>query len=230
MAVESVTESLTQAQWEIVDKIAQTLAEDQRRLNKNSDGIVTELKKTITYLYANQNQPNAGAKFFTYLNTLAGHGKQVGHSGKTFDYYRSIEKACKQHLQSERANPRTMLMILGWTARLVRYYKDAMSMSETSSQAEAVPAKPQFHQAKSNYKYKEDQVVDAKIIDRTTRDVDSKKTKTIITYEVDGEKLGKPEEIYNLHKKGISLEVGDVIKLKIIKVENDIIKKYERLN
>jgi hypothetical protein len=227
-------ESLNDVQWKIVCDIAETFATEQLRINreigKDSDGLTTELKKTITYLYANQDQPNAGAKFFTYLNTLVGHGKQVGHSGKTPDYYRCIEKACKQHLQGERSNPRTMLMILGWVARLVCYYKDAISRSETSPQAEAAPAKPQLHQAKSNYKYKEDQVVDAKIIDLTTKDVDSKKTKTTITYEVDGEKLGKTEEIYNMHKKGISLEIGDVVKLKIIKVENDFIKKYERLN
>jgi hypothetical protein len=33
-----------------------------------------------------------------------------------------------------------------------------------------------------------------------------------------------------MHKKAISLEVGEVVKLKIIKIENDIIKKYERVN
>ena len=230
MAVEFLRESLTEVQWEIADKIARFLAEEQIRLERKSDGIATELKKTITYLYANQDQPSAGAKFFTYLNTLVRHGNQVGHSGKTVDYYRCIEKACKQHLQGEQANPRTMLLILGWAARLVRYHKDAISIGEAPPQAEAAPAKPQIRQAKSNYKYKEDQVVDAKILDLTTKDVDSKKTKTTITYEVNGEKLGKPEEIYNIHKKGIFLKVGDVVKLKIIKVEDDIIKKYERLN
>ena len=118
------TESLTENQWKIAHEIAQTLATDQLRINretgKNSDGIATELKKTVTYLYANQDQPNAGAKFFTYLKTLVGQGWQIGHSGKTPDYYRCIEKACKQHLLGEQANPRTMLLILGWAAGLVR--------------------------------------------------------------------------------------------------------------
>lgn len=220
---------LNEIQWKIADAIAQTLAEEQKRLDKKSDGIATELKKTVAYLYANQDQQNAGAKFFIYLNTLVRNGKQVGHSGKTHDYYRCIENACKQHLQREQANPQTMLIILGWASRLVRYHKDAIPMGETSSQAEAAPEKPKKHQSESNSKsYKEGQIIDAKIIDCITREVDNKKMKTIVTYEVEGEKLGKTEEIYNMHKKGIFLEIGDVVRLKIIKVENDNIKKYER--
>ncbi|MFE1744274.1 hypothetical protein [Coleofasciculus sp. H7-2] len=137
MAVESLTESLTEVQWQIAHAIAQTLATDQLRINKetgkNSDGIATELKKTVTYLYANQDQPNARAKFFTYLKTLVGHGLQIGHSGKTPDYYHCIEKACKQHLPGEQANPRTMLLILGWSARLVRYHKETVPIGEIAT-------------------------------------------------------------------------------------------------
>jgi hypothetical protein len=226
---ELVTESLTENQWKIAHAIAQTLAEEQRRLDEKSDGITTELKKTITYLNANQYQPNAGAKFFTYLNTLVKHGGQIGHSGKTPDYYRCIEKACKQHLQGERGNARTMLLILCWVARLVRYHKETISIGEASPQKVAF-LKPQICKSESNCKYKEGQIVDAKIVESITRGVDNKKMKTTITYEVDGEKLAKVEEIYNMHKKAISLEVGEVVKLKIIKIENDIIKKYERVN
>ncbi|MGB7439635.1 MAG: hypothetical protein WA919_01080, partial [Coleofasciculaceae cyanobacterium] len=203
-------ESFDDFHLHIADRIAQTLADEQIRINrkigKNSDGIATELKKTVTYLYANQDQPNARAKFFKYLKTLVGQGKQVGYSEQTTNYYRCIEKACKQHLQGEQANPRTMLLILGWAARLVRYHKDLISTSETYSQTESASAKPQSPQDKSNYKYIEGQVVDGKIIDLNTRDVDRRKTKSTIIYEVDGEKLGKNEEIYNMHKKGISLK------------------------
>lgn len=228
-APELITESLTEREWEIARAIAQTLAEEQRRLDEKSDGITTELKKTVTYLKANQDQPNAGAKFFTYLNTLVKHGGQIGHSGKTPDYYRCIEKACKQHLQGERGNTQTMLLILGWAARLVRYHKEAISIGEASPQ-EVAFLKPQIRKYESNCKYKEGQIVEAKILEIITKDVDSKKTKTTITYEVDGEKLGKVEEIYNMHKKAIALKVGDVVKLKILKIEIDIIKKYDRMN
>lgn len=212
---------LNEVQWKKVDEIALFLAEEQRRLDKDSDGIVTELKKTITYLYTNQDQSNGGAKFFTYLKTLVRHGKQVGHSGKTTDYYRCIENACSEYLKDYQDDAMIMLHILGWVARLVRYYKNASSIDEA-------PAKQKINQLKTNFKYKEGQIINAKIIDCTTKDVDSKKTKTTITYEFEGAKLGKTEEIYNMHKKGISIQVSDIVKLKIIKVENDIIKKYER--
>lgn len=232
MKDESLTESLTDVQWKIIHDIANTLATEQLRINKeigkDSDGIVTELKKTITYLYANQDHPDAGAKFFTYLKTLVGHGQQVGHSGKTTEYYRCIKKACKQHLQDEQVNPRTMLLILGWVGRLVRYEKDSLLNREVPGQKVVTVTKPKIRQPESNFKYKEGQTINAKIIDCTTREVDSKKAKTTITYEFEGEKIGKTEEIYNMHKKGISLQVSEVVKLKIIKVENGIIKKYER--
>lgn len=115
------TESLTEAQWQIAHAIALTLVKD------NTD--VNELGKAIAYLRASLNQPNAGAKFFKYLKTLVSNGRQIGHSGKTADYYRSIERTCSQYLQNE-ANAQIILQILGWAARLMRYYRDASPIED----------------------------------------------------------------------------------------------------
>ena len=230
---DTLTESLTEKQWQIAHAIANFLANEQIRFDKESDGIATELKKTVTYLYANKDEPNAGAKFFKYLEILVSKGKQVGHSGKTPEYYRSIEKASKNHLQSEQANAHTMLKILGWSARLVRYYRYNKESNQISAPTfmpqVAATDKPKLRQAETSAKYKEGQIVDAKIVNRLDKIIDPKKTKTTIDYEVDGENLEKSEEIYNIEKKGILLKVGDVVKLKIIEVKDEKIKKFERI-
>ncbi len=98
-------ESLTSAESVIAHNLAITLVKE------NTD--VNEFGKAIAYLRSIMNQPQAGTRFFKYLKTLVNNGRQIGHSGKTTDYYRSIERACSQYLQSQ-ANPHTILKILGW--------------------------------------------------------------------------------------------------------------------
>ncbi|MBW4505037.1 MAG: hypothetical protein KME64_00730 [Scytonematopsis contorta HA4267-MV1] len=109
------TDDLTERESQIVHNLAITLAQDETDVN--------ELGKAIAYLRSISHQPNAGVKFFKYLKTLTTNGRQIGHSGRTTDYYRSIESACNKFLREEKANSETMLKILGWAVRLMRYYK-----------------------------------------------------------------------------------------------------------
>ncbi len=108
--------SLTDAQWEIAHAIAQTLVKE------NTD--VNELGKAVAYLRASIQQPDATSRFFKYLKTLVSNARQIGHSGRTTDYYRSIDKACSDYLKGIQ-DAYTILQILGWVSRLMRYYKDA---------------------------------------------------------------------------------------------------------
>lgn len=95
---------------------------------------------------------------------------------------------------------------------------------ESSSMITSSPAK--FSQSDQANKFSDGQIVEAKVLDIATKVIDSKKTKTTITYEVNGSKLGKTEELY---KKSISLAIGDIVELRITEVKNGNIKKYERL-
>ncbi|MCC3489007.1 MAG: hypothetical protein JGK35_00255 [Microcoleus sp. PH2017_16_JOR_D_A] len=124
---ELVTESLTEHQWGIAHAIAQTLVKEQTDVN--------ELGKAIAYLRnaVNLNQTDANSRFFKYLKTLVGNGRQIGHSGKTTDYYRSIDKACSDCLKGFQGDARTLLQILGWASRLMRYYKQENSIVETAA-------------------------------------------------------------------------------------------------
>ncbi len=94
----------------IADNIAQMLHQ------KNAD--VNELSKCAGFLRDNPN----GAFFFEYLDTVIADGRAVVRSGRTLDYYRAIRDACRQHLTPYKDNPQAMVQILGWAARLMRYY------------------------------------------------------------------------------------------------------------
>jgi len=134
---ELVTESLTENQWEIAHALAKNLADEQMKVNqeigKDSDGIATEFKKIVTYLYANVHRSDASSFFFKYLNFLVGYGKEVGHSNQTHRYYRAIKNACNQYLDETEMNPSIMLQILGWAVRLIGYYKQETPMVETAA-------------------------------------------------------------------------------------------------
>ncbi|KYC37373.1 hypothetical protein WA1_48090 [Scytonema hofmannii PCC 7110] len=84
------TETLTEDQWKTVYAMAQMLSNEQTDVN--------EVGKIIAYLRAYGHVENAGKNFFQYLSILVRNGRTVGHSGKTPEYYQSIEKACKQDL------------------------------------------------------------------------------------------------------------------------------------
>jgi len=120
-----LAESLTEVQWQIAHAIAQTLVK--------ADTDVNELGKAIAYLRAYANRDNAGARFFDYLKTLVKNGKQIGHSKRTTDYYENIENACSQYLKAYQDEAATMLQILGWASRLMRYYQNAGSIGEITA-------------------------------------------------------------------------------------------------
>ena len=88
-----------------------------RNLNKQQVD-VNELSKCVGFLRDNPD----GALFFDYLDTVIAEGLAVVRSGRTLDYYRAIRDACHQYLASYRDDPQAMAQILGWAARLMRYY------------------------------------------------------------------------------------------------------------
>ncbi|MGF1482359.1 MAG: hypothetical protein ACFB4I_23250 [Cyanophyceae cyanobacterium] len=119
------TSDLTSAQWQIAHVIALKLVKEETDVN--------ELGKTIAYLRSaiDRDLSNAKTQFFNFLSVLVKNGNQIGHSDKTPEYYRNIEKACKTHLRNEEFDVFDVLQILGWAARLMRYYKVAPKSIQT---------------------------------------------------------------------------------------------------
>lgn len=74
-----------------------------------------------------------GPRFFGFLDTVVRDGRAVVRSGRTLDYYRAIEDACKYYLEPYKNDAETMAQILGWTVRLMRYYRVADKLERPPS-------------------------------------------------------------------------------------------------
>ncbi len=206
------TESLSETQWQIAHAIALTLVKDGTDVN--------ELGKAIAYLRATIHQTDAGGRFFKYLKTLVNNGRQIGHSSRTSEYYRSIERACNQYLQREQANAQAMLQILGWTARLMRYYKDASPIEEIPTPLTSIATgvdletkqvserQVEIAQVSSNHNF-----VVGQLIEATVTAIKGNK----VTYEIVGKiKLSEREP-----KKAQFLAEGQKVKVEILDLKDD---------
>ncbi|MEH2235831.1 hypothetical protein [Nostoc sp.] len=197
--VEFTSETLTDAQWEIAHAIAQTLVKE------NTD--VNELGKTVAYLRASIHQPDATSRFFKYLKTLVSNGRQIGHSGRTTDYYRSIDKACSDYLKNAQ-DAYTILQILGWVSRLMRYYKDAGPIGEIQPPSVESVRQAEISKVAQSQDFKVDQILEAKV---------TKINGNKVTYEILGTiKLTEKEP-----KKATFLQEGHTVKVKIISLKED---------
>lgn len=198
------TESLTEAESQLAHNLAITLVKEETDVN--------EVGKVIAYLRSIVNQPDAGKRFFNYLKTLVTHGRQIGHSGRTAGYYRSIERACNQYLPNQQTNAQTMLKILGWAMRLMRYYKfipiEEISISEMSQVEEISERQAEIAEVMSSQKFTVGQILEATV---------TVKKGTKVTYEILGTiKLTEKEP-----KKATSLKEGQVVKVEIVELKED---------
>ena len=199
---ELVTESLTENQWGIAHAIAQTLVKEQTDVN--------ELGKAIAYLRnaVNQNQADATSRFFKYLKTLVANGRQIGHSGKTTDYYRSIDKACSDCLKGFQGDASTLLQILGWASRLMRYYKEAGPIGEVVAPVVESARQVEIAKAIGSHEFAIGQIVEAKVTA-----VKGNK----VTYEI----LGTIRLTEKEPKKAQSLPEGQTVKVEILDIKED---------
>lgn len=144
------TTDLTSTQWQVADAIARQLVLEQTDLN--------EFRKTISYLRAYSARPDAGKKYFDYLNALARNGNRIGHSKRTQGYLENITATCQKYLDSYKDDAATLLQILGWAARLMQYYKQAGPIgeipeptiqSEREAEIQAVVASQEFYEGQT---------------------------------------------------------------------------------
>ncbi len=194
-------ESLTEKESQLAHNLAITLVKEETDVN--------EVGKVIAYLRSIINQPDAGRRFFSYLKTLVTHGRQIGHSGRTAGYYRSIERACNQYLQNQQTNAQTMLKILGWAMRLMRYYKvspiEEISVSEVEEISER---QAEITVVISSQKFTIGQILEATV---------TAKKGNKVTYEILGTiKLTEKEP-----KKAELLSEGQTLKVEVLDIKED---------
>jgi hypothetical protein len=195
--------NITDKQWEIAHAIAQTLVKEETDVN--------ELGKAIAYLRSIIHETNAHTKFFTYLKTLVRDGKRIGHSGQTPKYYRNIESTCSDYLKTI-TDATTILQLLGWVSRLMRYYKDAGVPIGEIAPPTALPVESARQQeiAKvlESQNFQVDQILEAKVI---------KISGIKVTYEIMGTiKLTEKE-----HRKASVLQEGQTVNVRIVSLKED---------
>jgi len=106
--------------WQLAEIIAREL------VNRETD--INEFQKAITYARVQTVEPDSkvGEKFFALLGTMVRDGRYLARSGRTLDYYRDLQAVCRQHLSGYREatgeDGKKLVEILGWAARLMRYY------------------------------------------------------------------------------------------------------------
>lgn len=155
---------LSPQSWDLAHGIAMTLAKERVDVN--------ELSKYIAYLRSVAHHPDAGSRFFRFTGELV---RETGlhRSNETPRYYRLIDQTCKKYLQSLQDRPAEMLQILGWAARLARYYKDGgmpigeipppqgSQPNDNSGRKDSVPQgagnKPQDDRQQQNHQHQQDQ-------------------------------------------------------------------------
>ena len=195
--------SLTDKQWEIAHAIAQTLVKEDTDAN--------EVSKAVAYLRTVIDKNDATSRFLTYLKTLVRDGKMIGHSGKTAGYYRNIEATCSQYFKSN-SDASTILQILGWVSRLMKYYNNSgVPIGEiTVPTAVVIESARQAEIAKvtESQEFKEGDIIDAKV---------TKINGNKVSYEILGIiKLTEKEP-----KKASVLQEGETVKVKIVSLKDD---------
>ena len=156
-------ERLTNAQWQAAHAIARDLV--------TAEADVNELGKASAYLRSaiNRDAATAGTQFFKFLAALVRSGNQIGHSGRTIGYYRALDKACNTHLRGEASDSQSLLQILGWAARLMRYYKvtpigEIVEIEFQEPEMTAVTERQTaIEELKSTQAFEEGQIIEAQV-------------------------------------------------------------------
>ncbi|MFN3361478.1 MAG: hypothetical protein ACK421_08645 [Pseudanabaenaceae cyanobacterium] len=176
---------------------------------------VNEVGKVIAYLRVAREVTIE--KFFRYLHILVREGNRVGHSSKTAGDYSNIEQLCKEQFKNLSISPQTLLEILGWTVRLMRFYKD---IPEDRRRYEM--PKPQ-NTVKTNSIYQVGEIVEA-----TVTKIDGNK----ITFELVLDEIGTNKKLTEKMPKLVKeklLHEGQTLRVRITALhpETQEVKKFE---
>ena len=103
---------------------------------------VNELSKCVGVLRDLARDKKDGSLFFEYLDTVIAEGRAVVRSGRTIGYYQAIRSACREYLQPYHDDPEAMAWILGWAARLMRYYAVEDRLGQVVRRPRRRPSRP----------------------------------------------------------------------------------------
>lgn len=100
--------------WTIVHDIAFELVDQGTDPN--------ELGKVVAFMRRHQGDNNAKNRLMSLVQRLANSHNALIRSRQTQRFYRNIQEACQEHLRDS-SDTTELLFILGWSLRLMRYYR-----------------------------------------------------------------------------------------------------------
>lgn len=108
------TQQMNERQWEIAHNIAFDLVDGDTDPN--------EFGKVVAFVRRHQDDNDAKFLLMSLVQRLANSRNALIRSRKTQGFYRNIQEACRKHLR-DISDPAELLLILGWSMRLMRYYR-----------------------------------------------------------------------------------------------------------
>ena len=81
-----------------------------------------ELGKVIAFMRRHQGDNDAKNRLMSLVQRMANSRNALIRSRQTQRFYQNIQDACQEHLRDIR-HPDELLLILGWSLRLMRYYR-----------------------------------------------------------------------------------------------------------
>ena len=101
-------------QWEIAHDIAFDLVDWGTDPN--------ELGKVIAFIRRHKGESDAKSRLMSLVQRLANTQNALIRSRQTQRFYRNIQEACQKHLR-DISDTNEILTVLGWSLRLMRYYR-----------------------------------------------------------------------------------------------------------
>ena len=101
-------------QWEIAHDIAFDLVDWGTDPN--------ELGKVIAFIRRYKGESDAKSRLMSLVQRLANTQNALIRSRQTQRFYRNIQEACQKHLR-DISDTNEILTVLGWSLRLMRYYR-----------------------------------------------------------------------------------------------------------
>lgn len=108
------TQQMNETQWKIAHNLAFDLVDWKTDPN--------ELGKVIAFVRRHQDDTDAKSRLMLLVQRLASSRSAHIRSGSTQKYYKNIQQVCKDYLY-DISEPAELLLILGWSLRLMRYYR-----------------------------------------------------------------------------------------------------------
>ncbi len=198
---------MNKERWVVAHKLASDLVDYGTDVN--------EFGKVAAFMRRYQKTDDAKDRFMLLLQRLANSNDAPIRSGKTKEYYRSIQASCQEHLR-DISDADEFMLILGWCMRLMRYYAvEPKRAAEEQRRPQTPMPTPQLRVAQTPQPPKEPEKPKVKIGARVNATILQKSARKVtVQLQTDENEEITFESLYYPNA------VGANVKLRVIEVDD----------